>query len=102
MAADAQERGGRSWVSPAANLKMEGAKMTGLQEKQMAWLDRQEHYEVLREMRGGGWTSLANYVVKCNTCKDEIVCHTADTAKWFIYEHLGHYTWITNMGRTKL
>ena len=48
MAADAQERGGRSWVSPAANLKMEGAKMTGLQEKQMAWLDRQEHYEVLR------------------------------------------------------
>jgi len=75
--------------------------MTPTQEKQLIFLDKMEHREVLREMRGGGWSSLTNYTVKCHTCNESIFCNVPDTAKQFIYEHQNHRTWVTYMGRTK-
>jgi hypothetical protein len=75
--------------------------MTKTQEKQMRFLEKMEHREVQREMRGGGWGSLANYDVTCRDCGDSIVCHVPDTAIQFIYEHENHRTWVTYMGRTR-
>jgi len=67
--------------------------LTAHQERQIEWTRRQEQWESL--------TRLSNYEVKCRTCKTSVFCHAADTIRTFIYEHAGHYTWITDFGKTK-
>lgn len=67
--------------------------LTGHQERQIEYTRRQEQWESL--------TRLSHYQVECKTCGESVYCHAADSIRCFIYEHAGHFTWITNFGKTK-
>jgi len=60
--------------------------MTSTQEKQIRFLEKLEPFETLGNIR--------DINLHCYTCKEDLMCHAADTAKRFIRTHENHKTWV--------
>lgn len=73
------------------DFKSDPAKIAEMQEKQLAFLQKQEPYE--------DWGSMNTFDCQCKTCNEGGVMHSCEGARCFILNHWGHYTWITNMGK---
>ena len=59
---------------------------TSTQEKQIQFLNKMEPRETL--------TSGRKYFYECKTCGIEKECNAACTVRDFLFQHIGHKTWV--------
>jgi hypothetical protein len=59
---------------------------TSIQQKQMQFLQKMEPHETL--------TSGRKYFYDCETCNEHKECNAACTVIDFLYQHVGHKTWV--------